>query len=158
MAAGEIIGIYYVSSHASHVLVETTNLSSTEWLLYRRKGIGGSDVAAICGISKWKRPIHVYLDKIGDLPESELGEPAEWGTRLESLIADKFASEHPEWAVTKKDMIYSHPRYERALGNIDRMLYDFIIHKKNHQRILSPMAQVIANYFTLQKYDCLWSQ
>ncbi|MEX1029118.1 MAG: YqaJ viral recombinase family protein [Paenibacillaceae bacterium] len=106
----------------ANVLVETTDLSSAEWLSYRRKGIGGSDIAAICGISKWKRPIHVYLDKIGELPESELGEPAEWGTRLEPLIADKFASEHPEWAVTKKDMIYSHPRYEWALGNIDRML------------------------------------
>jgi len=106
----------------ANVLVETTDLSSAEWLSYRRKGIGGSDIAAICGISKWKRPIHVYLDKIGELPESELGEPAEWGTRLEPLIADKFSSEHPEWAVIKKDMIYSHPRYDWALGNIDRML------------------------------------
>lgn len=111
-----------LASMQANVLVETTNLSSEEWLDYRRNGIGGSDIAAICGISKWKRPIHVYLDKIGELPKSELGEPAEWGTRLEPLIADKFASQHPDWAVTKKELIYSHPKYGWALGNIDGMI------------------------------------
>lgn len=111
-----------VASMQANVLVETSDLTSSEWLEYRRKGIGGSDIAAICGISKWKRPIHVYLDKIGELPESEFSEAAEWGNRLEPLIAEKFADQHPEWAVTKKDLIYSHPDYEWALGNIDRML------------------------------------
>ena len=29
------------------ILVETAGLSEEEWLAYRRKGIGGSDVAAL---------------------------------------------------------------------------------------------------------------
>lgn len=33
------------------VLVDTTNLPRDEWLKYRRKGIGGSDAAAVLGIS-----------------------------------------------------------------------------------------------------------
>ena len=32
-------------------LVDTSNLSSEEWLNYRRRDIGGSDAAAILGIS-----------------------------------------------------------------------------------------------------------
>ena len=32
-------------------LVDTGNLSNEEWLSYRRRGIGGSDAAAILGIS-----------------------------------------------------------------------------------------------------------
>ena len=32
------------------ILVETAGLSEEEWLAYRRKGIGGSDVAALLGI------------------------------------------------------------------------------------------------------------
>ncbi len=37
---------------AVNILVETTGLSKEEWLNYRRMGIGGSDVAALLGISK----------------------------------------------------------------------------------------------------------
>ena len=37
------------------VLVEDiTTLSHDEWKLYRTLGIGGSDAAAVCGISPWK--------------------------------------------------------------------------------------------------------
>ena len=36
------------------VLVSTENLTEQEWLAYRRRGIGGSDVAAILGISPFR--------------------------------------------------------------------------------------------------------
>lgn len=42
------------------VLVSTENLTEQEWLAYRRQGIGGSDVAAILGISPFRtapRPV-----------------------------------------------------------------------------------------------------
>ncbi|MCM3700330.1 YqaJ viral recombinase family protein [Paenibacillus macerans] len=104
------------------ILVETDRLSHGQWLNYRRGGIGGSDIAAICGLSKWRTPIHVYLEKLGEAPEESFSEAAEWGTRLEPLIADKFASEHPEWAITEKPVIYCHPEQRWALGNLDRML------------------------------------
>jgi putative phage-type endonuclease len=106
----------------ANVLIETEGLSYAEWLVYRRNGIGGSDVAAICGISKWRTPIHVFLEKLGEAPEEQASEAAEWGTRLEPLIADKFASNHPEWAITEKKVIYSHTQHEWALGNLDRMI------------------------------------
>ena len=106
----------------ANVLVHTESLSHDEWLSYRRNGIGGSDLAAICSLSKWRTPLHVYLEKLGQSPPEEPNEAAEWGTRLEPLIADKFASIHPEWAVIEKSVIYSHPTYEWALGNLDRMI------------------------------------
>lgn len=34
-----------------------------EWLEWRRKGIGGSDVAGILGLSKWSTPFSVWMDK-----------------------------------------------------------------------------------------------
>ena len=37
-----------------------------EFLLERKKGIGGSDVAAIIGVSPWKTALGVYLDKVSD--------------------------------------------------------------------------------------------
>lgn len=38
-------------SYEPEVVVDISNLSEEDWLAYRRKGIGGSDVAAIMGVS-----------------------------------------------------------------------------------------------------------
>lgn len=37
--------------HNPQVLVDTENLTREEWLDWRRRGIGGSDVSAIIGLS-----------------------------------------------------------------------------------------------------------
>ena len=46
------------------VLVSTENLTEQEWLAYRRRGIGGSDVAAIFGISPFRTAHDLYDDKL----------------------------------------------------------------------------------------------
>lgn len=45
-----------------------TTSERLEWLKTRQTGIGGSDVAAILGLSKWKTPLDVYNDKIAEPP------------------------------------------------------------------------------------------
>jgi len=64
----------------------------TEWLKLRRRGIGGSDVAGILGVSKWKTPRDIWLSKI------ETGEPDDSpsvqqmiGTALEPYVLDQYA-------------------------------------------------------------------
>lgn len=47
------------------VLVNTSSLSREEWLEYRRRGIGGSDVAAVFGLSPYLTARDLYYDKIG---------------------------------------------------------------------------------------------
>ena len=47
------------------VLVDTENLSREEWLRYRRKGIGGSDAAAVLGLSPFCTKRDLYYDKTG---------------------------------------------------------------------------------------------
>ena len=42
------------------VLVDTTDLPRDEWLAYRRKGIGGSDAAAVLGISPFMTARDLY--------------------------------------------------------------------------------------------------
>jgi len=39
--------------------------SMSDWLNERRKGIGGSDAAAICGVSPYRTPLQVWKDKRG---------------------------------------------------------------------------------------------
>jgi len=58
----------------------------------RRTGIGGSDIAAILGISKWATPLDVWRSKVlgDDTIESA---PMEWGKRLEPVVLAKYADD-----------------------------------------------------------------
>ena len=67
-----------------------TELNRAEWLALRRTGIGGSDVAAILGLSKYRSPLDVYNDKIGATPDGEQSQAAYWGTKLEDVVAKEF--------------------------------------------------------------------
>lgn len=63
---------------------------TAEQLAYRRSGIGSSDVAAILGLSNYRKPIDVYADKRG-LTEPQPESPAmRAGTRIEPLTAQYF--------------------------------------------------------------------
>jgi len=61
------------------------------WLEERRTGIGGSDVAAILGISPWKTPLQVYEEKLGLAPATEENEAMKWGTLLEPIVMAEFS-------------------------------------------------------------------
>lgn len=67
-------------------------LSRADWLEQRRTGIGGSDAAAVIGISKWRTPLSVWLDKTGQAPDSTETEPMKWGTLLEPVIRQEYAN------------------------------------------------------------------
>ena len=43
------------------VLVDTASLTREEWLEWRRKGIGGSDAAAVLGISPFRTAVDLYF-------------------------------------------------------------------------------------------------
>ena len=75
------------------VLVSTENLTEQEWLAYRRRGIGGSDVAAILGISPFRTARDLYDDKLNiALAVDDAGNwvALEMGHLLEPLVAQIF--------------------------------------------------------------------
>ena len=59
----------------------------------RLTGIGGSDIGAICGLSRYRKPIDVWREKRGEDLYTE-SEPAIWGTVLEEPIAREYARRH----------------------------------------------------------------
>lgn len=60
------------------------------WLDDRRRGIGGSDVAAILGLSPWKTSLDVYLDKIGQAVHEASNKRQRRGQAIEPLILRRF--------------------------------------------------------------------
>lgn len=95
---------------------------TTQQLLFRRSGLGGSDVAAICGLSPFKRPIDVYLEKVAD------GEPApeypsnaqRFGSILEPVVADEYAERNHAKVVGPFDSM-RHPDRPWHLFTLDRL-------------------------------------
>lgn len=62
----------------------------SEWLDWRRSGIGASDVAGVLGISPWASPYSVWADKMGFTPDDEATEQQLLGLALEPAINAMF--------------------------------------------------------------------
>ena len=96
-------------------------MDRTEWLQARRTGIGGSDVGAICGVSKFKTALEVYQEKTGELEPEDLSDnPAVyWGTELEDKVAEEYAK-RTGLKVRRSNRILTHKQFPFMLANIDR--------------------------------------
>lgn len=93
-----------------------------EWLKQRRKGIGGSDAGAICGVDTYRTPYAVYLDKIGEGENDDRQSPhLSRGRKLEALVALEYLERHPEDSLQEKPML-THPEHAWMVGNVDRVV------------------------------------
>lgn len=100
-------------------MIPTKDMERSAWLEERRNGIGGSDAAAIVGLSRWATPYSVYMDKIGLLPEKEENEAMRQGRDLEDYVAVRF-SEQTGKKVQRCNFMVRNPQYPFALADIDR--------------------------------------
>lgn len=78
--------------------VVTVRPNTDEWLAARQAGIGASEIAAVMGLSPFESPFGLWWRKRAGT-SLQLSPELEWGHRLESAIADKFADDHPELLV-----------------------------------------------------------
>ena len=108
------------------VLVDTENLPRKEWLEWRRKGIGGSDLAAIMGISPFRTARDIYYDKI-KIASLETDEEEEYddgwvvkrmGNLLEPLVAEIF-QKRTGFEIFKINKMFYHPQHPFMLADID---------------------------------------
>lgn len=77
------------------------------WLEQRKKGIGGSDVAAIMGLSPWRTPAEVWLEKTGRAEPQDLSDKphVQRGVDLEAFVGEQFKKRHPELRVRRVNAI-----------------------------------------------------
>lgn len=97
-----------------------------QWVEARKNGIGGSDVASIMGLNKYSSPLNVWLIKTGreESPDLSGKEAVEWGNRLEDVVAEKFADEHPELKVYRRNATLVSIERPWAFANLDRWVTD----------------------------------
>ena len=105
------------------VLADTTHLARPDWLELRRKGLGGSDAAAVLGISPFRTAQDLYFDKLGVVTadDQENWVALEVGTLLEPLVARIFEKK-TGLKVYQRKCMFQHPQYPWMLADLDYLV------------------------------------
>ncbi|QHI23927.1 YqaJ-like viral recombinase [Acinetobacter haemolyticus] len=106
-------------------LVNTKNMTQSEWLEVRRQGIGSSDCAAACGLNPYMSMLELWMIKTGRVKQSIEDEssgiaPLYWGKQLEPLVAEYY-SMHTNNKVRRVNAVLQHPDEDKhfMLANLD---------------------------------------
>ena len=84
--------------------------------------IGGSDAAAVLGLSRWNTPLRVWAEKTGQLPPREIdSEAVELGRELEDYVARRFTKKSGK-EVRRVNETMFHLDYPFLGANIDRRI------------------------------------
>jgi len=94
-------------------------LTREEFLAQRRTGIGGSDVAPICGLSTWSTPLDVYNEKLQLVPDKEETDAMHFGNVLEDVVAKEF-TRRTGIKVQRRNSMFRHESHPELIANIDR--------------------------------------
>lgn len=110
-------------------LCDTAGMTNEQWLEARMHGpkgtipytVGGSDVAAIFGVSPWTTPLELWNIKKGRMkpPKKANANQLEMGHLLEPIAAHWYARKTGN-IVTVDTNLYQHADHPYALANFDR--------------------------------------
>ncbi len=114
-------------------LCDTKGMSNERWLECRMHGphgdipytIGGSDVAAVFGVSPWVTPLELWKIKKGQMEPPLKNNLAQlkMGHLLEPIAAQLYADKTGN-IVEEDTMLYQHADFKYALANFDRRFTD----------------------------------
>lgn len=93
----------------------------------RSRSIGGSDVAAIMGLSPWKTTVELWHEKrSGNRDGIKQNQAMRMGHLLEPVVAQMFKEEHPEYRVMEvpEGSTLRHPEHPWMVAHPDRTLLD----------------------------------
>lgn len=96
---------------------------SPEWHAARAKGLGGSEIAAVVGLSPFESRFGLFHRKHGDLGPVEETPEMYWGKVFEPIIRNEFENRN-DWYVRPTPGLYRHPDREWHIANTDALLYE----------------------------------
>lgn len=94
-----------------------------DWTASRARRLGGSEIAAVLGLSPWESYFGLWHRKRGTIGPIDDTLLLRMGRRVEPAIADEFAFQHPELLVTTVGA-YVHPERDWQLISPDRIAWN----------------------------------
>lgn len=98
-------------------------LNNQDFTHNRAGFLGGSDIGAIVGVSKYRSPMDVWLEKTGKKVDHKDSFALRFGSFAESFIADEYALLTGEYLINHPNGI-THPVHSFCAGHIDRFVMD----------------------------------
>lgn len=123
-----------------------------QFLLDRKLGLGGSDIAPIMGLSPYSTPLDVYKDKMNPVViYEEESEDLKRGTRVEKYILQEY-SEVNDCALEINLTPFIHPEYPFMRGNIDAKVAgeNVIVEAKSTKSPIAKWEEGIPEYYRTQ--------
>ena len=102
-------------------LASTTELTREQWLDIRQLGIGSSDAAVAVGLSPYKCPLTLWLEKTARKAPEDISqkEAVLWGVELEPVLAQVY-TKRTGYKVRRVNAVLQHPEHTFMLANLDR--------------------------------------
>ena len=94
----------------------------SDWLTWRRSGLGGSDIAAILGISPYTSEWALWADKIGLVVDDYDNDAMEFGRWLELAVGPWFA-DRTGLHVAGEQMLCTHRHNPWARATLDGLVF-----------------------------------
>ncbi|MFG2978826.1 YqaJ viral recombinase family protein [Streptomyces sp. NPDC048331] len=110
---------------------------SPEWHAARAAGIGGSEIAAVLGLSPYESRFSLWHRKKGLLAPVDETSVMYWGKKHEPTICDEFAERHPEFKVAPSPT-YATIGRPWQIANPDRHLWP-----AEDPRFLAPIEELL---------------
>lgn len=111
LAAAELLGVF--------------EPGSDEWHAARADGIGGSEIAAVLGLSPWESAFSLWHRKRRLVPPRLATVEMDAGRRLEPVIIDVFAERHPELRIERTGTFRNRER-PYQIANPDCLLFNVL--------------------------------
>jgi putative phage-type endonuclease len=96
-------------------------LNNQDFTHNRTQFLGGSDIAAILGLSKFRSAMDIWLEKTGKRSSDKDGFALRFGSFAESFIADEYAR-LTDAALIHHPQALAHPDHPFCVGHIDRFV------------------------------------
>jgi putative phage-type endonuclease len=98
-------------------------LINQDFSVDRTKYIGGSDIGAILGLSRFKTPLEVWMEKTGKRTKKMDSLPLRFGSFAEEFVASEY-SRATGYELLHDESIYLHPEHSYMSAHIDRFVLD----------------------------------
>jgi putative phage-type endonuclease len=96
-------------------------LINQDFSVDRTKYIGGSDIGAILGLSRFKTPLEVWMEKTGKETKKVDSLPLRFGSFAEDFVAREY-SRATGFELLHDESIYLHPEHSYMSAHIDRFV------------------------------------
>jgi putative phage-type endonuclease len=96
-------------------------LNNQDFTHNRSSFLGGSDIGAVLGVSKYRSAMDIWLEKTGKKVDRSDSFALRFGSFAESFVADEYALLTGETLVDHPNGLI-HPKYSFCVGHIDRFI------------------------------------